>query len=149
MVEPVQDMDTDGIELEMGCIEALYREHVLDGRVRFVSLPGRKCSPRIMDTFLGFEIRAGSRKVVCPDITSARYLVIFTELGLDRVCIPYDPTRTARILPDLEHSFRRVKELLSGNSGAESSQRRTGRTFAKLRDRLRKAERSVAEIDSC
>lgn len=142
-------MDKEGIELEMGCIEALYREHVLDGRVRFVSLPGRMCSPRIMDTFLGFEIRAGSRKVVCPDITSARYLVIFTELGLDRVYIPYDPTRTARILPDLEHSFRRVKELSSGDSGSQKARRRTGRTFAKLRDRLRKAERSVAEIDSC
>ena len=102
-----------------------------------------------MDTFLGFEIQAGARKVVCPDITSARYLVIFTELGLDRVCIPYDPTRTARILPELEHSFRRVKELLSGTSGTETTQQSTGRTFAKLRDRLRKAERSVAEIDSC
>ena len=142
-------MDKEGIELEMGCIEAIYRERVLDGRVRFVSLPGRMCSPRIMDTFLGFEIRAGSRKVVCPDITSARYLVIFTELGLDRVYIPYDPTRTARILPDLEHSFRRVKELSSGDSGSQKARRRTGRTFAKLRDRLRKAERSVAEIDSC
>lgn len=142
-------MDKEGIELEMGCIEALYKERVLDGRVRFVSLPGRMCRPRIMDTFLGFEIRAGSRKVVCPDITSARYLVIFTELGLDRVYIPYDPTRTARILPDLEHSFRRVKELSSGDSGSQKARRRTGRTFAKLRDRLRKAERSVAEIDSC
>ncbi len=149
MVEPVQDMDTEGIEHETGCIEAVYKEHVLDGRVRFVSLPGRKCSPRIMDTLLGFEIRAGSKKVVCPDITSARYLVIFTELGLDRVCIPYDPTRTARILPDLEHSFRRVKELLSGSSGSQTAQRRTEQAFAKLRDRLRKAERSVAGIDSC
>ena len=148
MVEPVQEMDPEGIEHEMGCVEALYKEHVLDGRVRFVSLPGRKCSPRIMDTFLGFEIRAGSKKVVCPDITSARYLVIFTELGLDRVCIPYDPTRTARILPDLEHSFRRIKELLSGYSVSEKAQRRTGRTFAKLRARLRQAERSVAGIDS-
>ena len=142
-------MDTEGIELEMGRIEVLYKEHVLGGRVRFVSLPGRMCSPRIMDTFLGFEIRAGSGKVVCPDITSARYLVIFTELGLDRVCIPYDPTRTARILPDLEHSFRRLKELSSGTSVSETARRRTGRTFAKLRDRLRKAERSVGEIDSC
>ena len=142
-------MDTENIELEMGCIEALYKEHVLGGRVRFVALPGRRCSPRIMDTFLGFEIRAGSRKVVCPDITSARYLVIFTELGLDRVCIPYDPTRTARILPELEHSFRRVKEMLSETSGPELTQQRTGRTFAKLRDRIRKAEWSVAEIDSC
>ena len=142
-------MDREGIELELGCIEALYKEHVLDGRVRFVSLPGRKCSPRITDTILGFEIRAGSSKVGCPDITSARYLVIFTELGLDRVCIPYDPTRTARILPDLEHSFRRVKELLSGPPGSETARQRTERTFARLRDRLRKAERSVAEIDSC
>ena len=149
MVEPLQDMDTENIELEIGCIEALYKEHVLGGRVRFVTLPGRKCSPRIMDTILGFEIRAGSRKVVCPDITSARYLVIFTELGLDRVCIPYDPTRTARILPQLEHSFRRVKEMSSETSGTEMAQQRTGRAFAKLRDRLRKAERSVAEIDSC
>lgn len=139
----------EGIELEMGRIEVLYGEHVLGGRVRLVSLPGMKCRPRIMDTFLGFEIRAGSKKILCPDITSARYLVIFAELGLDRVYIPYDPTRTARILPELEHSFRRVKELLSGTSGSETARQRTGRTFAKLRHRLRKAERSVDEIDSC
>ena len=143
------EMDTKDIELEMGRIEALYREHVLGGRVRYVSLPGRKCSPRILDTFLGFEIRAGSRKLTCPDITSARYLVIFTELGLDRVCIPYDPTRTARLLPELEDSFRRIKDLVSRAADSQTARRKTGRTYARLRDRLRKVERSMAEIDSC
>ncbi len=149
MSEPVKDMDTEDIQLEMGRIEALYRERVLGGRVRIVSLPGRKCRPRIMDTILGFEIRAGSRKIACPDMASARYLVIFTELGLDRVCIPYDPTRTARILPELEHSFRRVKELSSRAADSQTARRRTGRTYARLRDRLRKVEQSVAKIDSC
>ena len=142
-------MDTEGIELEMDRIEVLYREHVLDGRVRYVSLAGRKCSPRITDTFLGIEISAGPRKIVCPDITSARYLVIFTEVGLDRICIPYDPTRTARIIPELESAFGRVKELLSRADDSRTVRRRTGRIYAKLRDRLKKAERSVARIDSC
>lgn len=142
-------MDTEGIEIEVGRIEVLYRECVLGGRVRIVRLPGRKCRPRILDTMLGFEIRAGSKRISCPDITSARYLVIFTELGLDRVCIPYDPTRTARILPGLEHAFGRVKELLSGASDPRTVGQRTGRTYSKLRDCLRRAERSVAEIDSC
>lgn len=142
-------MDTNGIDFEIGRIETLYREHVLGGRVRYVSLPGRKCRPRIMDTFLGFEIRAGSMKIACPDITSARYLVIFTELGLDRICIPYDPTRTARILPELEHSFRRIKKLSSRNADSQTDRRKTGRTYAKLRDRLRKVERGMAAIDSC
>lgn len=142
-------MNSEGIELEMGRIEALYREHVLGGRVRFVSLPGRKCSPRIMDTLMGFEIRAGAHKVICPDITSARYLAIFTELGLGRICIPYDPTRTARILPELEDSFRRVKEFLSGDPDARTARQRMGRTYAKLRERLRKVEQSMPDIDSC
>lgn len=146
---PLQEMGTEGIQFEMGRIEALYRDHVLGERVRFVSLPGRKCRPRIMDTILGFEIHAGSRKIACPDITSARYLVIFTELGLDRVCIPYDPTRTARILPELEHSFRRVKELSSRAADSPTARRRRGRTYAKLRDRLREVERKMAAIDSC
>ena len=145
----MKDMDTEGIRLEMARIEAVYREHVLGGRVRIVSLAGRKCRPRIMDTFLGFEIRAGSRKIACPDITSARYLVIFTELGMASVCIPYDPTRTARILPQLEQSFSRFRKLLEEGDDPRTAQQQTGRAFAELRDRLKKAERSVAAIDSC
>ena len=142
-------MDKKGIEVEVGRIEVLYRERVLGDRVRIVRLPGRKCHPRILDTMLGFEILAGSKRISCPDIISARYLVIFTELGLDRVCIPYDPTRTARIIPELESAFSQVKDLLSGATDSRTVRQRTGRTYAKLRDRLRKAERSVAKIDSC
>lgn len=142
-------MDKKGIEVEVGRIEVLYRERVLGGRVRIVRLPGRKCRPRILDTMLGFEILAGSKRISCPDIISARYLVIFTELGLDRVCIPYDPTRTARIIPELESAFSQVKDLLSGATGSRTVRQRMGRTYANLRDRLRKAERSVAKIDSC
>ncbi len=149
MVESLQGMDSEGIELEMDRIETLYREYVLGGRVRPVSLAGRKCRPRIMDTILGFEIRAGSRKIACPDITSARYLVIFTELGMDLVCIPYDPTRTARILPQLERSFGRIRELLAEADDPGTAQQKTGRVYAKLRDRLRKAERRFPGIDSC
>ena len=141
-------MDTKGIDFEVGRIEVLYRERVLGGRVRIVRLHGRKCRPRILDTMLGFEILAGSRRISCPDIISARYLVIFTEVGLDRICIPYDPTRTARIVPELESAFGQVKELLSGASDSRTVRLRTGHTYARLRDRLKKAERSVAKIDS-
>ena len=100
------------IEKEIERIEAIYRHRILGQRVRQVALLGRKCQPRMMYTFLGYELKLGRKRLTCPDVSTARYLMIFAEIGLERVQIPYDPSQTARLLPELESCFAEIKALL-------------------------------------
>ena len=129
------------IEEEIEKINAIYRNRVLAQRVRPVTLLGRKCQPRMMYTFLGFELKLGRKRVTCPDVSTARYLMIFAEIGLERVQIPYDPTQTARLLPELESCFGEIKARLLGVS-PDSKRRQilARRVYAILRERLQVAE---------
>lgn len=118
----------------------LYRNSVLSERTRTVALPGRKCEPQILYTLLGYEVKAGRTRIDCPDLPTARYLKIFAALGLSSVRIPYDPTRTAGLLPELEALFEnlRHKSASAGKGMARGTRER--RIFAHLRRRLREEE---------
>ena len=41
-------------------------------------------------------------------MVTARYLKVFTELGCRSIRLPYDPTVTDRILPELELAMNRL-----------------------------------------
>ena len=113
MLLRLDGIDPSGsIEKEIERIEAIYRHRILGQRVRQVALLGRKCQPRMMYTFLGYELKLGRKRLTCPDVSTARYLMIFAEIGLERVQIPYDPSQTARLLPELESCFAEIKALL-------------------------------------
>lgn len=100
------------MEAQIQRIKQIYRDHVLAHRTREVRLLGHKCQPRIMYTFLGFEVKLGRKRITCPDLVTARYLTILGELGMATAQVPYDPTRTARLLPELERAFDQIKETL-------------------------------------
>ncbi len=100
------------IDGEIERIRQIYCFDVMRNRNRPVELPGRKCTPRILETFLGYEVKAGRRRITCPDAVSARYLKIFAELGFKDIRIPYDPTRTAVMVSGLEGALERIKKLL-------------------------------------
>ena len=134
------------IEKEIERIDAIYRHRVLEQRVRQVALLGRKCQPRMMYTFLGFELKLGRKRVTCPDVSTARYLMIFAEIGLERVQIPYDPSQTARLLPELESCFAEVKALLLKVSpDSKRHQILARRVYAILRKRFQGAEQGRAD----
>ena len=97
---------------EVERIRQIYCTDVLQKKNRQVGLLGRKCSPQVLYTFLGFELKMGRKRVHCPDVTSARYLQIFAEVGMHSARIPYDPSHTALLLPGLEHALNRIKALL-------------------------------------
>ena len=90
-----------------GLVE-IYRMEVLPAKTRTIRLLGRKISARIIHTLLGFEVKASSKRIHCPDMVTARYLKLFTELGCRSIKLPYDPTLTARLLPELEAAIERV-----------------------------------------
>lgn len=115
---------------------SLYRDEILPVRTRRVHLLGRKCTPRLMRTFLGYELQLGQKRVTCPDQATARYLRIFGEIGLASVLIPYEPQRTAEITPALESCFDELKRTTD-------EAQRLRNLFRQLRKRLLGAEREA------
>ena len=129
----------DGSAEASGGLVDVYRSRVLPIKTRTIHLLGKKSSPRIADTLLGYEVLAGYKRVHCPDRVTARYLLIFTEIGCHSVRLPYDPTVTEELLPALEGSLARLKngvaELFPGNRRAQIYVLR--KVFSHLRARLR------------
>ena len=67
-----------------------------------------------MYTFLGYEVKAGRRRLTCPDLVTARYVRVFCDLGMPHILIPYDPTRTSRIIEKLEKQLEKLSQVPSG-----------------------------------
>jgi hypothetical protein len=128
----------DGSAEETGGLVNVYRSRVLPVKTRTIHLLGRKSSPRITETLLGYEVLAGYKRVHCPDRVTARYVMIFTEIGCHRIRLPYDPTVTEELLPSLERSLTRLKDgiaaLFPGNRNAQMYVLQ--RIFSRLRSLL-------------
>ena len=80
----------------------LYQNRVLPKKTRTLRLLGRKGEAKIIHTLLGYEVQAAYKRIHCPDMVTARYLKLFSELGCHSVKLPYDPTLTAELIPQFE-----------------------------------------------
>ena len=93
----------------------VYRQRVLTQNTRTLRLLGRKSSAKIIHTLLGYEVQALYKRIQCPDMVTARYLKLFSELGCHSIKLPYDPTLTAQLIPEFEDMVEamvhRVREL--------------------------------------
>ena len=87
----------------------IYRTRILPAKTRQIQLIGRKTPATIIQTLLGYELKASYKRIQCPDLVTARYLKLFTELGCRNIRLPYDPTLTAELIPDLERSVKNIK----------------------------------------
>ena len=72
-------------------VAELYRLRVLPVKTRNLQLLGKKSPARIIETLLGYEVKAFYKRVHCPDKVTARYVKLFTELGCRTIRLPYDP----------------------------------------------------------
>jgi hypothetical protein len=86
----------------------VYRTKVLTQSTRTIRLLGRKSSAKILHTLLGYEVQASYKRIQCPDLVTARYIKLFTELGCHSIRIPYDPTLTAELIPQFEAMVDRI-----------------------------------------
>ena len=119
----VEDIVTE-LNQQLGdfSIIALYRNRVLSQRTRRYELraPQKKSRVEILHTLLGIELKVGSRRLLCPDLATARYLSVFARLGCESVALPYDITQTSQIADDLESGWHRtlllVEHLTLGRS---------------------------------
>ncbi len=129
----------EGSDEEAGGLVEVYRSRVVPVRTRTIHLFGRKSAPKVIETLLGYEVQAGYKRVHCPDRVTARYLVVFTEIGCHSIKLPYDPTVTAELLPVLESSLARLKAgvaaLFPGNRKAQVYVLQ--KVFSRLRSRLK------------
>ncbi len=122
------------LEGEIERIRQIYCEDVLRKPNREVGLLGRKCDPRLMTTFLGYELKLGRKRIGCPDLASAHYLMVFAEIGMETVRIPYDPTRTSILQEGLRHALNRIKETVALQTpDAKRRARRLRSVYTKIR----------------
>jgi hypothetical protein len=97
-------------ELGDSWLPHIYRERIRSKRTRsyhFEGLTG-KGRVEIQHTLLGVELKAGRRRLLCPDLATARYLSVFARLGCDEVAVPYDITRISQLADELESSWHRL-----------------------------------------
>jgi hypothetical protein len=109
---------------EMGqqWLPRLYREKVLTQRTRsfHLTIPSRNPGAEVQRTLLGIEVKIGRRRVLCPDLATARYLAVFAIAGCPDIAIPYDITHVAGLADELESSWLRMFDLISSASNGRA-----------------------------
>ena len=115
------------IEVTMGdsWLPRIYRERILKMRTRAYEFPAlpRNAAPQTDHTLLGIELKVGRRRMLCPDLATARYLSVFARFGCKAAAIPYDITKISHVADELESSWYRMLLL------ADESTRQRPETF--------------------
>lgn len=117
-VRPVRAEDLAAEVLEqLGelSIAALYRDKIRPQRTRQYELratANKRLPVDVLHTLLGIELKVGNRRLLCPDLATARYLAVFARLGCDVIAVPYDITQISRIADELESSWHRMMLLV-------------------------------------
>ena len=131
-------------ELKEAWLPQIYRERICSLRTRsyhFEELPDK---PRveIQHTLLGVELKAGRRRLLCPDLATARYLSVFARAACELVAVPYDITKISQLADELESSWHRMF-LLTDHLAADKSDAFKSRIkrllVGKIRDEISEA----------
>lgn len=95
-------------------ISVIYRDRIRAMRTRSYQLNAsiRKVAVEVMSTLLGVELKIGKRRLLCPDVATARYLAVFARLGVVEVAVPYDITQVSQLANDLESSWYQMLTLV-------------------------------------
>jgi hypothetical protein len=108
-------------------IAAIYRDRIRAVRTRRYELkaPPKAVPVEVLHTLLGIELKVGRRRLLCPDLATARYLAVFARLGVEAVAVPYDITQISRLADDLESSWYRMVRLVEHLTAERSARLRT------------------------
>jgi hypothetical protein len=100
----------------------LYRERILRLRTRSYHFEKANATTRIdiQHTLLGVELKIGRKRLLCPDLATARYLSVFARVGVTDVAVPYDITKISHIADELESSWYRMLLLVEQEPGKKS-----------------------------
>lgn len=131
-------------QLGRSSLSSIYRDRILTERTRQYELraPARSAPVEVLHTLLGIELKIANRRLLCPDLATARYLAVFARLGCDIVAVPYDITKISRIADELESSWHRMMLLFEHFTVGRSDRLR-----ATARRRLLESERvQIAQL---
>jgi len=101
----------------------IYRERILKLRTRsyHFEIEGIPKRVLIQHTLLGVELKVGRKRLLCPDLATARYLSVFARLGAKDVAVPYDITKISQLADELESSWYRMLLLVDQETRAKST----------------------------
>ena len=101
----------------------IYRERILKLRTRayHFEIAGTPKRILIQHTLLGVELKIGRKRLLCPDLATARYLSVFARLGCKDVAVPYDITKISKLADELESSWYRMLLLVDQEARAKSA----------------------------
>lgn len=119
----------------------IYEISVRSRRTRSYELdvPEKENSADILHTLLGIELKVGKKRFACPDLATARYLLVFARIGCRRVAVPYDITRISAIADELETAWQKTLLYIAEATKHESARTRgrRQREFVKeIRDEI-------------
>jgi len=119
-------------------LSRIYRDRILKMRTRAYEFPAlpKNATPQIQHTLLGIELIVGRRRMLCPDLATARYLSVFARIACKAVAIPYDITRISHVADELESSWYRML-LLADDSTHQRPEAFRARVRRLLIERLR------------
>jgi hypothetical protein len=136
---PVED-SAQKIQQQLGetWLPRIYRDRILKLRTRSYHFEIPNPSPRVViqHTLLGIELKLGRKRLLCPDLATARYLMVFARIGCKDVALPYDITKISQLADELESSWYRMLLLAEQEAKAESTRfkgRLRGLLLAKIR----------------
>ena len=122
----------------------IYRERILKLRTRSYHFETAKPAANavIQHTLLGVELKLGRKRLLCPDLATARYLLVFARIGCEAVALPYDITKISHFADELESSWYRMLLLAEQETKSESTRfkgRLRGLLLAKMRAEIEDA----------
>ena len=105
----------------------IYRERILKLRTRSYHFETANTPKRIIiqHTLLGVELKVGRKRLLCPDLATARYLSVFARIGCKDVAVPYDITKISQLADELESSWYRMLLLADQEARNKSASFRT------------------------
>ena len=128
------------IEEQLGesWLPQIYRERILKLRTRSYHFESAGAAGHVViqHTLLGVELKLGRKRLLCPDLATARYLSVFARLGCQDVALPYDITKISHLADELESSWYRMLLLVEQEARGESTRFRgrvRGLLLAKIR----------------
>ncbi|HEX6649429.1 MAG TPA: hypothetical protein VF075_07810 [Pyrinomonadaceae bacterium] len=134
------DTAAQNIQQQLGeaWLPRIYRERILKLRTRSYHFDSNRPASRveIQHTLLGVELKLGRKRLLCPDLATARYLSVYARSGCQDVAVPYDITKISHLADELESSWYRMLLLTdqeSRNESARFSGRLRGLLLAKIR----------------
>jgi hypothetical protein len=108
-------------------VATIYRDKVRPQRTRQYELraPANRVHAEVLHTLLGIELKVGNRRLLCPDLATARYLLVFARLGCEVIAVPYDITQISWIADELEASWHRMMLLVEHFTAGRNERLRT------------------------